>query len=113
MVQKSWEVGSLSGLSYTFQVVIAGDRQMRRFTTELIWSPQSNSQQNHLVDGEDFQDSKGGDVLQNQTKNGLDWMIHGSRIPDPTNGQFVWSTWTSWLYFQGFCFQVYLADICR
>ena len=21
-------------------------------------------------------------------------MIHGSRIPDPTNGQFVWSTWT-------------------
>lgn len=23
-------------------------------------------------------------------------MIHGSRIPDPSEGQAVWSTWTSW-----------------
>ena len=23
-------------------------------------------------------------------------MIHGFRIPDPTNGQAVWSTWISW-----------------
>ena len=26
-------------------------------------------------------------------------MIHGSRIPDPTNGQAVWSTWTYQPYF--------------
>ena len=23
--------------------------------------------------------------------------IHGLRIPDPTNGSKVWSTWTSWV----------------
>ena len=33
--------------------------------------------------------------VQDQTKWLVFRMIHGSRIPDPTKGQAVWSTWTS------------------
>ena len=35
--------------------------------------------------------------LTKQSVAGLAGMIHGFRIPDPTNGQFVWSAWTSWV----------------
>ena len=36
--------------------------------------------------------------VQDQIKNGLDWIFHVFTIPDPTNGQAVWSPWTSWVY---------------
>ena len=36
--------------------------------------------------------------VQDQINNGLDWIVYVLTIPDPTNGQAVWSPWTSWVY---------------